>query len=280
VYRQVLQAGRESGRIAGYPDFESGLFTKDVSLVDVYDRYVRSYSPSRLSFATTVFSKAMVDGFSAVLEQTQCQAAVDTFIKGLYDDRRSGLPLDVCFRDRARALVGELFATGSDEGKIVLEKTPHNILVFDTVKKIFPEAKCVHVIRDPRAVAESLTRQSWGSKTYKEAVMWVRFVLDAWINKYTAKDISDKDCLCIRMEDLILNYKKAEDQVRGLISERFSSLTLQANEATLNGWRDRVGAEDIEFGNQQFKRIMEFFGYSRDLFDARRQSKEYFCLSN
>lgn len=43
----------------------------------------------------------------------------------------------------------------------VAEKTPHNVLYFDVLGKLFTDAPLIHVIRDGRDVVASLLRQDW-----------------------------------------------------------------------------------------------------------------------
>ena len=44
-----------------------------------------------------------------------------------------------------------------------VEKTPPNLLKLDRIIKLFPEAKIIHIIRDPRAVANSMLRTEFAT---------------------------------------------------------------------------------------------------------------------
>jgi len=45
--------------------------------------------------------------------------------------------------------------------KKVVEKTPHNVLIMKELVEILPQAKFIHVVRDGRDVACSLTKMNW-----------------------------------------------------------------------------------------------------------------------
>ncbi|MGZ8218220.1 sulfotransferase family protein, partial [Methylomagnum sp.] len=62
---------------------------------------------------------------------------------------------------------------------LVLEKTPGNIKKHKLIKQFFPDAKFLHIVRDPRAVAASLLaakQEPWGNwapnDVYSAARMW------------------------------------------------------------------------------------------------------------
>ncbi|RQP19207.1 MAG: sulfotransferase [Parapedobacter sp.] len=48
-------------------------------------------------------------------------------------------------------------------GAVLLEKTPANALQLDRITTLFPKAKIIHVIRDPRAVVNSMLRSTFSS---------------------------------------------------------------------------------------------------------------------
>ncbi len=55
--------------------------------------------------------------------------------------------------------------TQDQSGELVGEKTPAHWMKLDRIDSLFPDAKCIHVHRDPRAVTESLLRMKWWHST-------------------------------------------------------------------------------------------------------------------
>jgi len=73
-----------------------------------------------------------------------------------------------------RAFVAELLTRLGGDAKRVAEKTPHNALHISYLGRIFPRARFVHVIRDGRAVANSLVKQRWADPSTGEPVWYCR----------------------------------------------------------------------------------------------------------
>lgn len=69
-----------------------------------------------------------------------------------------------CSREDVDTQIGQLMENlllpAADEHNAVLlsEKTPFNVLVFDALLSLYPKARCIHVVRDPRAVLISMIR--------------------------------------------------------------------------------------------------------------------------
>lgn len=264
VYKRIL----ECTEVCGFPEFESGLFTADISLVDVFDRYTRTYSPERFRYISGVFSNFVKGRFN--LDNTD---VVDDFFRSLYRDRSKRIALDVSFQVRVRELLEGLFKYDRLASRILLEKTPHNVLMFDTIKSMVIGAKLIHVVRDPRAVAESVVRQSWGPNDYESAVIWVRSILDAWIRKYKDGSFIRTDFECFRIEDMITKYNEIEDVTRRLVGETMDKLSLKASPRALDGWSKNITDEQIKFGNEKLKEVMDFFKYDARCIGSAEQAE-------
>lgn len=90
------------------------------------------------------------------------------------------LNLSLGLADLIRAIVAD-FATGCESPTYDywVDHTPMNILFADWYISLFPNAKFIHVLRDPRAVANSLLQRDWGPSTVEEFVPF-------WLQKVTS----------------------------------------------------------------------------------------------
>jgi glycosyltransferase involved in cell wall biosynthesis len=70
----------------------------------------------------------------------------------------------------------EQFAERRD-AQFVGEKTPNHVLFLPTLCRWYPDARFVHLVRDPRAVSNSWRTVPWSSKyRWRDAEVWVKFV--------------------------------------------------------------------------------------------------------
>lgn len=82
------------------------------------------------------------------------------------DNRGIGLQAAVS-RERFIALQRDFALSVLDaigDTQVILEKTPAHIAVLDDIREVLPEARFIHIIRDPRSVAASLAAagKDWG----------------------------------------------------------------------------------------------------------------------
>jgi glycosyltransferase involved in cell wall biosynthesis len=100
----------------------------------------------------------------------------------------------------------------SKSKNIIIEKTPDHLLKLEMILSMFPHAKIIHILRDPRSVFAS----------YKYSV-WNRKIEDVheWLNIYKKriemyeKYSSDRHILTVHYEDL---YKKPNKILKSILS--------------------------------------------------------------
>ncbi len=88
--------------------------------------------------------------------------------------------------------------------KYWIDHTPDNLRNVEFLKSVFPEAKFIHIIRDPRGIYSSYTKLDWGpnspiSASYK----WNQQIKECIENEKAASN----SCYRVRYEDLLKNPK-------------------------------------------------------------------------
>jgi hypothetical protein len=103
------------------------------------------------------------------------------------------------------------FAHLSTDHNIITNKTPENFQYIGLIFSIFPNAKIIHLKRDPRAICWSIYKSNWGGKGYRfsynmdDLVKYYSLyskLMDFWHKKFPGK-IYD-----ICYEDLTTNQEK------------------------------------------------------------------------
>jgi Sulfotransferase family len=180
--------------------------------------------------------------------------------------------LDLCRRFSAAVL--ERFPRVSGEETIILEKTPSHVFHAELILQLFPRARFIHLVRDPRAVAASLLaasrslRNDWAPRTAVNcARLWHRSISAGHeISKLTQRSIEVKyesllaapvetlnelfefmrlerdDALCRKAFEAcsIQGLKDAHPALRAPESIR-SVLPGVVRNGSADGWRDELG---------------------------------------
>jgi hypothetical protein len=182
-------------------------------------------------------------------------------------------------RDQVRGLQSE-FQRRADK-QILLEKTPTQVLALDCLTRIFPRAKAVHIVRDPRDVAAStlaLVRQlGWPSWLSRSGPDPVRVVGQQW-SRFAARGISaqrqlgSSSLFTLRYEQLIFG---TEETLRSLLQflgvawspelDRFLASGFGGGiQTSMSGvWRRLLSPEQIEVVEEETSDLMAQYGYVR-----------------
>ena len=86
--------------------------------------------------------------------------------------------------------------------KYWIDHTPPNILSSLILGKYYPEAKFIHLIRDPRAVANSVIPKAWGPNSPKQFTNWWKEHIAEGLK--TEQHFKEK-CIRVIYEDLLSN---------------------------------------------------------------------------
>ena len=152
--------------------------------------------------------------------------------------------------------------------RILLEKTPANVVRIPYLRSVFPKARFVVLVRDPRAVVLSVKK--WNPSPNELLFM-------NWCSAYaTALHDADDDCLFVRYEDLCENPGRELERISrfGGLGERQERAVQQTRFEDVKNSNDRYISQfpklPLALRQRLIFRPWEILGY--DLDDAFEQS--------
>jgi len=169
-----------------------------------------------------------------------------------------------------------------------IDHTPENILEPLGLMSIFPEAKFLHLLRDPRAVAASLLPLDWGPDTAEHAA---RFWAQKLAYGLALEKARPDRCMRVYFEDVVKTPEKTLKAVCAFCGIAFNEAMLAGKGFTppaytrnqhnligsapdphrLEAWRNRLDSWQIEEIEKIAGGLMELAGYSRAALGERRR---------
>lgn len=188
--------------------------------------------------------------------------------------------------------VFDRIAEHNPSASVLLEKTPGHLAEHKLIKRLFPESKFLHIVRDPRAVVASLLaagKQPWGFWAPKDPSGAAQLWLDcARIAKDELRGYGD-DCREVRYEELSqdtnsvlcsihewmdLPVKPIEDLSKYSIAElnarsqegsrtnpKWENRTRFFRKGAVQGWKDELTRQQVTQVEQICGDVMQAYGY-------------------
>ena len=162
----------------------------------------------------------------------------------------------------ARRFMRDFISSQEDHGnqKYWVETTPLNVAQARRIKKLFPNALFINMVRDPRDVIASLLTKNWGPTTPLEGLEWIEKRL---IDGHKAlREIPSKQKITIALEDLAIHDRENTYQsiltFLGLPDDSAmrhffeSELTPQA--ATSGRWKTEIATPEFLAGYAELEK--------------------------
>lgn len=159
-----------------------------------------------------------------------------------------------------------------------VDHTPMNILFADWYISMFPNAKYIHVVRDPRAVANSLLKRDWGPSNVQEFVpFWLQKVSSglAFMRKFP------NNFAQVRYEDLVADpvgtlndisqkleiptidpTRRSRTGITNATLPQHSYLDDPLRPGDSQSWRNDLTTKQIKYIEGSLFSVMTAFGYT------------------
>lgn len=132
------------------------------------------------------------------------------------------------------------------EGKeVYVEDNTHNILFAREILELLPEAKFIHMVREPKDVIASMSKQIWLPKDKMKTIQWYKDVISQ-INK-VEREIPEKSLIVIDLYELVDNPEKILTEACNFIGIPFNEKLLEADlsRSHRDRWRNEFSLEEL-----------------------------------
>lgn len=164
----------------------------------------------------------------------------------------------------AARFVDDLFMQAAREhGKRTwCEKTPQHMLHLDFMTELFPEAAYIHIKRDPRGVALSLTKQPWAPDSLQDSCLLLRDVYERWFDLRANLNLSSFKYMEVKLEDLAHAPHVYLEQISSMcgVPNQFPGIP-EIQIEKVDYWRRTMSAEELQLANRLLGPSIEKMGY-------------------
>lgn len=160
-----------------------------------------------------------------------------------------------------------------------IEKTPNHLLHLITIRDLYPKAKIIRIIRDPRDSSISIAKLPWShNNLYLNCKLWKK-----WYEISESFFENDNNNLTLKYESLVNNPKKELESICNYIDEEFSLELLDTSNSSsqiisnnepwkkqvgkpldrsrLYIWKNVLNNKEKSFVNAYFYSILKRFNY-------------------
>jgi hypothetical protein len=195
-----------------------------------------------------------IRGLQLIVEQDQFEAAMARFQEEYERDR---------WQASSQLIRDLLDPTAERAGKPAwVELSGQNIRAAPTLRKLFPDARFIHMVRDGRAVVAGIVRK-------RDMPDDLAYAMDHWAKRVRAsaaalRELPAGSALTIQLEDLaahdrertyaqLVDFLELEDD--GPMRPYFDD-EINAERAHVGAWRERIAPEDVRWIERRYRRLV------------------------
>lgn len=122
------------------------------------------------------------------------------------------------------------------------EKTPRHLLYVQSIRELFPDAKIIRIVRDPRDSVPSVIKNiGLSTSLIGEFYRWAAIYEES--NPFFLRD---RNCITVKYEDLVLDAEKEISRICGFLGEEFEREMLK-----------RKAADNVRVASEVWKRDID-----------------------
>jgi len=136
------------------------------------------------------------------------------------------------------------------EGKeVYVEDNTHNLLFAQEIQELLPEAKFIHMVREPKDVIASLSKQRWAPKDKMKTIQWYREIINR-INR-VKEELPEESFLVTDLYELVDNPEKTLTDICNFIGIPFNEKMLEADlsKSHRGRWKEEFSKEELKMMN-------------------------------
>ncbi len=143
-----------------------------------------------------------------------------------------------------------------------VEDNTWNILWFDVLRKFIPDAKLVHIYRDPRDVVASYMQRIWAPNDAYQAACWYRGIINRWFD--IRNGIDDNDYMEIKLEELAAQPQQKLQEVCEFWGMPWDDALLQTKLDRVHSgrWKKDLSSEQAKIINSELESEIIKLGYA------------------
>ncbi|MGM0608940.1 MAG: sulfotransferase family protein [Candidatus Muiribacteriota bacterium] len=143
--------------------------------------------------------------------------------------------------------------------KHFIEDSTFNICWFDKILEILPEAKLVHIYRDPRDVVASFKQQTFTPRTAKEAALFYKGMIKQW--ERVKKKLPKDKYLEISLESLVAEPEKQLKNVCRFYGVKYEKDLLKTKLKPTGRWKKDLTKSEQKIVQKILKDEIRMLGY-------------------
>ena len=150
-----------------------------------------------------------------------------------------------------------------NNANITIDHTPSNILHFKFISDMIPEAKLIHIYRDPRDVACSYKTKDWASNNFDQNILWIKNVLTKW--NQLKLQIDNSSFLEIKFESIINDTNNELKRICDFLTIDYNTslLKLDISNHNIGRWKSELDSNEIKIIENHLSSIIDDYGYPR-----------------